>query len=46
MGDKSPKSKKRNQQQKTAVKDEKAAKAKAKQDRQSTGDPKKNKKAG
>lgn len=39
MGDKSPKSKKRNQQQKDAVKIDKAAKAKAKQAAQSKGDP-------
>jgi hypothetical protein len=34
MGDKSPKAKKRGQQQKTAVKDQQAANATAKQDRQ------------
>jgi len=36
MGDKSPKSKVRNQKQKNAVKQEAAVKARAKQDRQAT----------
>lgn len=49
MGDKSPKSKKRNEKQKTAERTQKVASAKAKQDRQSTvvaGAPAKGKRGG